>query len=58
MQTQSVCPTCGGDGKTITKKCPHCNGEGIKSEEEVITINIPAGEIGRASCRERVSSHL
>ena len=43
MQTQSVCPTCGGDGKIITKKCPHCNGEGVRSEEEVITINIPAG---------------
>ncbi len=43
MQTQSVCPTCGGDGKIITKKCPECNGEGVKSEEEVITINIPAG---------------
>ncbi len=43
MQTQSVCPTCGGDGKTITKKCSHCNGEGIVREEEVISINIPAG---------------
>ena len=43
MQTQSVCPTCGGDGKIITKKCPDCNSEGILSEEEVISINIPAG---------------
>jgi molecular chaperone DnaJ len=43
MQTQSVCPTCGGDGKIITKKDPHCNGEGVLSEEEVININIPPG---------------
>jgi molecular chaperone DnaJ len=43
MQTQSVCPTCGGDGKIISKKDPHCNGEGVLSEEEVISINIPAG---------------
>ncbi|MDR0824510.1 MAG: molecular chaperone DnaJ [Prevotella sp.] len=43
MQTQSPCPACDGDGKTITKKCPHCSGEGITREEEVITINIPAG---------------
>lgn len=43
MQTSSTCPTCNGDGKTITKKCAHCNGEGIIREEEVITIKIPAG---------------
>jgi molecular chaperone DnaJ len=43
MQTRSVCPSCGGDGKTITKKCPACYGEGIVKKEEVIKINIPAG---------------
>jgi len=43
MQTQSVCPTCSGDGKVINKKCPKCNAEGVVSEEEVISINIPAG---------------
>jgi molecular chaperone DnaJ len=43
MQTQSACPTCGGDGKIIKNKCPHCNGDGIVRDEEVITINIPAG---------------
>jgi molecular chaperone DnaJ len=43
MQTQSVCPNCGGDGKTITSKCPHCGGEGVVRGEEVISVNIPAG---------------
>lgn len=43
MQTQSACPTCGGEGKTITKKCTYCSGEGIVREEEVISLNIPAG---------------
>lgn len=43
MQTQSTCTACGGDGKKITKKCSHCNGEGVSREDEVITINIPAG---------------
>ncbi len=43
MQTASVCPTCGGEGKTITKKCPVCYGEGIVKKDEVIKINIPAG---------------
>jgi len=43
MQTQSTCPTCNGEGKIITRKCPHCAGEGIVREEEIISLNIPAG---------------
>lgn len=43
MQTQSACPTCGGEGKTVVKKCMECNGEGVVRDEEIITINIPAG---------------
>jgi molecular chaperone DnaJ len=43
MQTQSVCPSCGGEGKIITNKCKKCAGNGIVKGEEVITINIPAG---------------
>jgi molecular chaperone DnaJ len=43
MQTASVCPSCGGEGKTITKKCIACYGEGIVQKEDIIKINIPAG---------------
>lgn len=43
MQTASVCPACGGEGKTITKKCPACYGEGVVQKEDIIKINIPAG---------------
>ena len=43
MQTSSVCPNCGGEGKSITRKCTSCYGEGIVQGEEVIKINIPAG---------------
>lgn len=43
MQTSSACPQCGGDGKTITNKCTSCHGEGIVKQDEVISINIPAG---------------
>lgn len=43
MQSTTTCPTCGGEGKIITKKCAACNGEGIVKEDEIITINIPAG---------------
>ena len=43
MQTSSLCPSCGGEGKTITRKCSSCYGEGIVQKEEIIKINIPAG---------------
>jgi molecular chaperone DnaJ len=43
MQTSSDCPTCHGEGKIIKDKCIHCNGEGIVHDEEIVTINIPAG---------------
>ena len=43
MQTQGVCPTCGGEGKTITAKCDKCSGEGVVRGDEVVEIKIPAG---------------
>lgn len=43
MQTQSTCPTCNGEGQIITKKCQVCSGEGIVKDDDVITLNIPAG---------------
>jgi molecular chaperone DnaJ len=43
MQTQSICPTCNGEGKIVTKKCQTCGGEGIVKDDEVITFQIPAG---------------
>ncbi|MFO7722228.1 MAG: molecular chaperone DnaJ [Bacteroidales bacterium] len=43
MQTSSTCPACGGEGQVIANKCDHCLGHGIVKENEVITIDIPAG---------------
>jgi len=43
MQTQGICPTCGGEGKVIKNKCRECGGEGIVKGEEVVEIKIPAG---------------
>jgi molecular chaperone DnaJ len=43
MQTSSPCPSCQGEGKIITKKCSHCQGEGVVRDNEIISINIPAG---------------
>ena len=42
MQSQSACPNCHGTGKIIDKKCSHCD-NGVKYEEEIITMKIPAG---------------
>lgn len=43
MQTQQTCPSCGGEGKTITEKCTKCYGDGVVRNEEVIELKIPAG---------------
>ena len=43
MQTTSTCPTCNGEGTTITSKCNVCHGDGVVRGEETISINIPAG---------------
>ncbi len=43
MQTQSTCGVCGGEGRVVKDKCNTCHGDGIVREEEVISINIPAG---------------
>lgn len=43
MQTVTTCPTCNGEGSTITNKCVPCKGEGRVYGEETINVDIPAG---------------
>jgi len=43
MQTVTACPTCNGEGVTITAKCGTCKGEGRVYGEETVTLEIPAG---------------
>lgn len=43
MQTQVTCNTCSGEGKIVKDKCNTCHGDGVVREEEVLSINIPAG---------------
>lgn len=43
MQTQSTCHTCQGTGKLIDKKPAGADAQGLKRQEEVVEINIPAG---------------
>jgi molecular chaperone DnaJ len=39
----TVCPECKGQGKTYSKKCSKCGGDGRVKKEEEIEINVPAG---------------
>lgn len=43
MQTVTTCPSCSGEGTTITAKCNNCKGEGRVYAEETVQIEIPAG---------------
>ena len=43
MQTVTTCPTCNGEGTTISAKCTNCKGEGRVYGEETVSIDIPAG---------------
>jgi molecular chaperone DnaJ len=43
MRTQSVCPTCNGTGKSISKKPAGSDENGQIRKETVVTINIPEG---------------
>ncbi len=43
MQTQTTCPTCQGAGKVIDYKPSDADANGLKRQEEVIEIDIPAG---------------
>jgi molecular chaperone DnaJ len=43
MQTVTTCPTCNGEGSTVTHKCTACKGDGRVYGEETMAIDIPAG---------------
>ena len=43
MQTVSTCPSCNGEGATITQKCGNCKGEGRVFGEETLSLDLPPG---------------
>ena len=43
MMSTSSCPSCGGAGQTVDSKGAGTDGTGLKKQEEVIPIKIPAG---------------
>jgi molecular chaperone DnaJ len=44
MQTQSTCPTCQGEGRSIDRKCTKCYGDGVIKSEEVVDIGARQGQ--------------
>jgi len=40
---QQACPSCRGEGQTITDPCNACHGEGRVRESKKLTVKIPAG---------------
>lgn len=45
MQTSSACPTCSGAGQSIDKKPSDADAQGLKFQEETVSVKIPAGVV-------------
>jgi molecular chaperone DnaJ len=45
MQSASTCPTCGGSGQILDKKPNNADSQGMVSEDETVSIKIPAGVV-------------
>ncbi len=45
FQMESTCPSCGGQGKTVSKAdvCPSCRGHGQVRKRRTLNLKIPAG---------------
>jgi len=43
MVSTSSCPACNGEGKQVKERCETCAGEGRLMQDDMITLNIPAG---------------
>ncbi len=43
MMSTSTCPVCGGSGQTVESRASGVDSSGLKRQEEVISIKIPAG---------------
>lgn len=43
IRTRRVCPVCEGEGKTFSKQCSRCNGQGIEKAAKRLSVKIPPG---------------
>ncbi len=43
ISTSKQCSTCGGRGKVVKNPCSNCAGTGLKSKNQTVEVDIPAG---------------
>ena len=43
INSQEVCPSCSGSGKSVKNKCKDCGGKGYIHKKKTIKVHIPAG---------------
>ncbi len=43
LRVQTTCPICRGSGKTISKPCKDCDGQGLTPHDVKLEVKIPAG---------------
>lgn len=43
VQTARTCPTCRGEGQTVSSPCQTCHGEGQVRKVKTINVSVPAG---------------
>lgn len=51
MMTVSACPDCEGVGTTVDEPCPECAGKGAVSDDQHVSVEIPAGVSTRTRLR-------
>ena len=51
FQTQTTCPKCRGEGKSIEKECEKCDGEGRVRKTHKLDVDVPAGVFNNARLR-------
>lgn len=57
MRTQTACPTCRGEGFTISAKCNSCAGNGVTPEMATIELRIPSGIESGTTLRAQQKGH-
>eukprot|EP00640_Fibrocapsa_japonica_P001302 CAMPEP_0113944186 /NCGR_PEP_ID=MMETSP1339-20121228/30990_1 /TAXON_ID=94617 /ORGANISM="Fibrocapsa japonica" /LENGTH=397 /DNA_ID=CAMNT_0000949277 /DNA_START=265 /DNA_END=1458 /DNA_ORIENTATION=+ /assembly_acc=CAM_ASM_000762 len=43
FQSRGVCPTCNGEGKTVSEYCGTCSGQGVVEKSKQVKVKIPCG---------------
>lgn len=51
FQTQTTCPKCRGEGKSIEKECKKCSGEGRVRKTHKLDVDVPKGVFDSARLR-------